>query len=166
MNILILTDELTTGPLAAELAPLIAEGNDLGVLAVLNRKDIPGKKSITSHDIRAFFSVGGFMIPIMDSTSLACREAILNLNLFESFDVRNPAYLAKLISILQGLVDETLIPDFMQPHMDYVLSLGDTLKSRIDVINDNLELTAQANKTEFIPFNPTVTDIAIALGRG
>lgn len=142
-----LYDELTSGPLAEELAPFIAEGNDGAVLAVLNRKDIPGKKSITSHDIKAFFSVSGFYIPILDSTSLSCREAILNLNLFESFDMRNPAYLAKLTSILQGLVDETMIPDFQQEHMDYVLSLGDTLISR----------------AEQLGINPTTQDIATAL---
>lgn len=157
-----LLDELTTGPLAAELAPLIAEGNDTAILRALNRKDIPGKKPITSHDIKAFFSVSGFMIPIMDSTSLACRETILNLNLFESFDVRNPAYLAKLTAILQGLVEETMLPDFIQPHMEYVLALGDTMKSRIDVINDALELAAQENRTEYVPFNPTENDIAVA----
>lgn len=157
-----LSVELTTGPLTIEIAPLLAVSNDTAILGILNRKDIPGKKPITSHDIKAFFSVSGFMIPIMDSTALSCRETILNLNLFTSFDVRNPAYLAKLTSILQGLVDEPLIPDFQQPHMDYVLSLGNTIKSRIDIINDELELTAQVNKTEFIPFSPTENDIAVA----
>ena len=142
-----LYDELTTGPLAAELAPLIAEGNDGVIVAVLNRKDIPGKKSITSHDIKAFFSVSGFYIPILDSPSLACREAILNLNLFESFDISNPAYLAKLTSILQGLVEEEMLPAFQQSHMDYVLALGDTFISR----------------AEQLGINPSIQDIATTL---
>lgn len=162
----ILTDELTIGPLAAELAPLISAGNDAGILAVLNRKDIPGKVSILSHDIKAFFCASGFMIPIMDSTTLACREAVLNLNLFTSFDVRNPVYLAKLTAILQGLVAEPLVPDFLQAHMDYVLSLGDVLKSRVEIINDGLEAAAMAAKTTYVPFSPSVVDVATALGRG
>jgi hypothetical protein len=154
-----LSDELTTGPLAAELAPLITAGEDGSILAVLNRKDIPGKVPIISHAIKAFFSAYGFRIPIMDSASLACRETTVNLSDFDSFDMRNPLYEAKLTSILQGLVDEPLIPDFMQEHMDYVLSLGDALKSRVEIINDGLEITALVNKTKFVPFNITIADI-------
>lgn len=43
----ILSVELTTGPRAAEIAPLLVAGNDAAIAAVLNRKDIPAYSLVT-----------------------------------------------------------------------------------------------------------------------
>ena len=126
---------------------------------VLHRVDIPGKKPITSHDIKAFFNVSGFRVPIMEGTALACKEATVNLNDFESFDVRHADYLAKLTSILSALIAEPLVPAFQQSHMDYILALGDTLVSRVTQINNDLEVAARVNNTTYVPFTAELNDI-------
>lgn len=142
-----LLDELTNGPLAAELAPLIADGKDGEVLAVLNRKDIPAKKPITSHSIRAFLFANKFWNPIKHGTSLACEETIDALTLFESFDIRVPVYYDRLVEVLTGLVAEPLVPTFTVDHKAAILAMGDTLISR----------------AEQLGINPTIQDIAQAL---
>ena len=52
-----LLDELTTGPLAAELAPLIAAGDDGAIYAALHRKDIVADGSVTAHDIQQYLMI-------------------------------------------------------------------------------------------------------------
>lgn len=127
-----LHDELTTGPLASELAPLIGAGNDSAILAVLNRKDIPAKKPVTAHGIRQYLMLVDLLLPIEASNATSCIATKRALEIFESFDLSNPVILAKFTQILDGLVAETLIPDFTEQHKADILSLGDTLISRAE----------------------------------
>lgn len=128
MNLL---DELTTGPLSGELAPFISSGDDAAILAILTRKDIPAKKPVTAHDIRQYLMLVDLLLPIEASNADTCIATKRALEVFESFDLRNPVILAKFTQILDGLVAETLIPDFTEQHKADILSLGDTMISRV-----------------------------------
>lgn len=143
----ILLDELTTGPRAAELAPLIAAGEDGAILAVLNRKDISQLGRITAHDIKQYFSLIDLRIPIKDSTTPSCRAVTLALEDFPVFDLTNPAVLAKFEAMLDALVAEDLIPDFTETHKQTVLYLA----------------TETLSRAEELGINPTTQDIAQAL---
>lgn len=142
-----LLQELTAGPLAAELDPHIQFGNDGQVLEILNRKDIPAKGPVTTSDIKAFLFAYGFWNTIKHGQSLACEEAIDALTLFQTFELGNPAYLARLTQVLDALAAEPLVPDFTETHKNIILSMGDVLISR----------------AEQLGINPTVQDIAQAL---
>ncbi len=127
-----LLDELTTGPLAAELAPHITAGADGVVAAILNRKDIAAKGSVSSHDIRQYLMLVDLLIAIEASPQPACVAAKRALEVFPIFDLSNPMILGKFTQVLDGLVAETLIPDFTETHKAVILSLADTLISRAE----------------------------------
>lgn len=141
-----LYDELTTGPLAAEIAPHITSGNDGEILAILNRKDIPSAGKISSHDIKQYFSLIGVRIPIMETTTLSCKEVTIALEDFPEFDLTIPAVYAKFVATLDGLVAETLIPDFTEEHKQTILYLASSTISRVDQLSFpvTIELIAQA----------------------
>jgi hypothetical protein len=127
-----LLEELTTGPLAAELAPHIATGADGVVAAILNRADIPAKGKVASHDIRQYLMLVDLLIAIEASPQPACVAAKRALEVFPIFDLSNPMILGKFTQVLDGLVAEDLIPDFTEVHKLTILSLADTLISRAE----------------------------------
>lgn len=141
-----LTTELSSGPLAAELAPLIAAGNDGAIYEVLHRKDIPTKGRVTAHDIRQYLMLNDLLLPIEASTALSCVATKRALEVFPVLDLSVPAILAKFTQVLDGLVAETLIPDFTEQHKAELLSLGDVLVSRADQLGGyiSIESIAQA----------------------
>lgn len=143
----ILSDELTIGSLSAELAPLIAAGEDRAILAVLNRKDISRLGKITAHDIKQYFSLIDLRIPIKDSTAASCRAVTLALEDFPVFDLTIPDVLAKFEAMLDALVAEELIPDFTETHKQTILYLATETISRVEELG----------------INPTTQDIAQAL---
>lgn len=127
-----LYDELTTGPLAAEIAPFFTARNNAAIANIMNRKDIPAKDKLLSHDIKQYLSLIGLRLPIIDSPAQSCREAQQALDDFESFDLSNPMILAKFTVILDGLVAEILIPDFTETHKLTILGMADKLISRAE----------------------------------
>jgi hypothetical protein len=127
-----LIEELTNGPLAAELAPHITAGADGVVAAILNRADIPAKGKVASHDIRQYLMLVDLLIAIEASPQPACVAAKRALEVFPIFDLSNPMILDKFIEVLDGLVMETLIPDFTETNKAVILSLADTLISRAE----------------------------------
>jgi hypothetical protein len=139
-----LYDEITTGPLAAELAPLIQAGDDVSIVAALNRKDIPAKGKLSSQDIKQYLSLIGLRLPILDSVAPACREASLALEDFESFDLSNALILSKFTDILDGLVAEALIPDFTETHKATILFLANKTISRAEQLNIDCSIQAIA----------------------
>ena len=142
-----LSEELTLGPLAAELAPLIAAGEDGAILAVLNRKDISRLGKITAHDIKQYFSLIDLRIPIKDSAAASCRAVTLALEDFPVFDLKIPTVLAKFEAMLDALVVEDLIPDFTETHKQTILYLATETISRVEELG----------------INPTITDIRVAI---
>ncbi len=144
-----LAEELNSGPLAAELAPHITAGADGVVAAILNRADIPAKGSVSSHDIRQYLMLVDLLISIEASPQPACVAAKRALEVFPIFDLSNPMILAKFTQVLDGLVAETLIPDFTEVHKFTILSLADTLISRAEqagLVNITIEQIAQATR--------------------
>ena len=139
--------ELTTGPLAAELAPYITNGDDGAIYNILHRRDIIVDGSITAHDIQQYLMLIDLLIPIEESTAVSCKTAARALSLFPVFRTQIPEVKAKLISVLDGLVAETLIPDFTEIHKATILAMAQTVISR----------------AEQIGINPTIQDIAQSL---
>lgn len=128
----LLYDELTTGPLAAEIAPYIQQGSDGLILEALERRDIPSKGDLETSKIKAYLFALGFWNTIKHSSSLACEEAIDALTLFQTFELSNPVYLYRLTQVLDALVAEPLLPDFAEENKQAILSMGDILISRVD----------------------------------
>ena len=126
-----LHDELTTGPLAAELAPLIAEGNDGAILAVLNRKDIPAKGVIATKEIWKYLGVHRILRALETSNSEYCKEAIRNLEIFDTFELNDPEIFAVYATILSVLEMDESIP-FTAQHKVDLLAMGDVLISRAE----------------------------------
>jgi len=129
-----LADELTSGPLAVELAPHISAGADGVVAAILNRKDIPAKGKVLSHDIRQYLMLVDLLIAIESSSQPSCVAAKRALEVFPIFDLSNPMILGKFTQVLDGLVAEDLIPDFTETHKLTILSLADVLISRAEQV--------------------------------
>jgi hypothetical protein len=132
-----LIEELTTGPLAQEIAFDLAQGNDGAVLAVLQRKDIPRLGKITAHVIKQYFSLIGVRRPIMESQSDSCKDVTLALNDFPVFDLTIPMVQAKFIALLNALVAEPLIPDFTEEHKEALLTIATEQVSRLDILGIN-----------------------------
>ena len=139
-----LYDELTTGSLAAEIAPFIASGNDGAISEILNRKNITVLCGLTSHDIKQYLSLVGLRLPIIDSTAPACREATQALDDFDLFALDNPTILAKFSAILDGLVAETLIPYFTETHKATILYLANKQISRAEQLGMTIYITSIA----------------------
>lgn len=142
----ILSDELTT---STELAPLVAANDFEGILTVLNRKDISVLGNLSVHIVKRYVSLIGLRLPILDSPAQSCREFNLALEDFKDtgFDLTNTYIYAKVISVLDALVAETLIPDFTEVHKLTLLSFGNKLISRAEQLN----------------INPTIADISAAI---
>lgn len=129
-----LQTELTTGPLAAELVPLIAAGDDGAIVAVLNRRDMVVPGNLRVHDVKQYISLIGLRLPLMDSTTPACREFNTALEDFKDsgFDLFTPMILGKITQVMDALIAETLIPDFTETTKLTLLSLGNKTISRAE----------------------------------
>ncbi len=127
-----LIEELTIGPLAIEIAPYLAQGNDGEIFSILTRKDRQRLGRITSHDIKQYFSLIGLRIPIMESLAISCKEVTLALDDFPVFDLTLPLVQAKFIALLDSLVEEALIPDFTLENKLTLLALATETVSRVE----------------------------------
>lgn len=138
-----LTDEFTNGPLAAELAPLIAASDFVGILNVLNRKDIAVLGKLTVHDVKQYISLLGLRLPILDSTATSCREFNMALEDFKEsgFSLDIPMINQKIVAVLDALVAEVMIPDFTEEHKLTLLSLGNKLISRAEQLGITITFT-------------------------
>ena len=129
----ILSNELTSGPLAAELAPLIAAGNDGAIVEVLNRKDIPAKGRLPVRNIYRYLTLVGLRVMIAEGQSDACKVARYALeDLQPEIDLSNPVYLDKFTEILDALIADTATPDFTAGDKAALLGMGNVLISRAE----------------------------------
>ena len=128
--------ELTAGVLSVEIAPHIVSGNYDAIADIMNRKDISKVGNLSVHDVKQYISLVGLRLPILDSVTASCREFNLALEDFKEsgFDLANPIIFAKIDSVLNGLVGETLIPAFTTTNKAVLLSLGNKLISRAEQI--------------------------------
>ena len=93
---------------------------------LINTKNIAVKVPISVHDIEAYLTASRKLLAITDSADTAAREAVLGLAKFSSFDTSNPAYLATLTALLDGLVTASLITTTDKTN---ILAMGDSMIS-------------------------------------
>jgi hypothetical protein len=131
-----LQTELTEGPLVAELAPLIAEADDVGILAVLNRVDIVVPGNLRVHDVKQYLSLISLRLPILDSSVQSFREFNLALEDFDvgGFDLFTPMILGKITQVLDDMVSDGSIKEFTKEIKLTLLSLGNKTISRAEQI--------------------------------
>ncbi len=136
-----LRDELVSGALSVELAPLITAGDDQAILDALTRKDIPVKGKVSAHDIRQYLMLNDLLLTIESSQTVSCLAAKRALEIFETFDLSNGLILAKFTQILTGLEHDNLIPEFTAQHKADLLAMGDRLVSRAEQIGLSVTIT-------------------------
>lgn len=129
-----LYDELTTGPLAEQIAPLIAAGDDEGIAVLLNTRDISAPGNLAVHDIKKYISLIGLRLPILDSQADSCRQFNLALEDFKEsgFDLGDPMIAGKVGQVLDALVAETSVTNFTEEHKATILSLANKQISRAE----------------------------------
>ncbi|MBV1888709.1 MAG: hypothetical protein KUG67_00485 [Proteobacteria bacterium] len=119
----ILSDELALPAYAATTSEQAAN--------LLNAKTIAAFQPITTHDMQQYLVLVDQLLEIEACTSDACKKAVRAMEIFDSFDVTNPAILAKLTAVLDALVSETAI-SFAEGDKAVILSLGNDLISRAE----------------------------------
>jgi hypothetical protein len=144
-----LYDYLTTGPLAVELAPLIADGNDGEISAIMNRKNIPVYGTVSANIFAIWAASTGLRATIQDhaenlnSPLRSIARTLLDLlqgNLDRALDFGNAANVAMLEAwVSAGAITIT--------QRDELLALSEKMISRADQIG----------------LSVSIPDIAIAL---
>lgn len=88
--------EISAGPLAAEIAPFVAAGNDQKVADIINRQDIAGKKRAAMPDLVNYLSDQGILANIADAAidaanpgHAAARKVVATLRLSTELGVTN-----------------------------------------------------------------------------
>jgi hypothetical protein len=127
-----LLDELTTGPLAAELAPLLADGDDTAIYNVLHRADITVNGAIAVNDFAIWAASTGLRAAIADhadNIASPLRSIALTLldllqgNLAPNLDFGNAAN----VTMLEAWVTAGALTEAQR---DELLTLSQKLISR------------------------------------
>lgn len=146
-----LLDELTTGPLAAELAPLIVAGDDGAVLAVLK-------------DTSRYTRYGWITVADFNTWCAANNAEYQNIKAIAA-DSQNPfnAAAESLLRCLNGAVTDGAINLASQTVYGLVNSWPfvdqtGTAKSQLIALG-----TLPASRCDVLGINPTIQDIAQAL---
>ena len=134
MDYVALKAEIDTGPLAATLAPMVTAGNDAGIADALNAKNIVVKGKLETHYIRQYLMLVDLLIPIETTVTPTCIAATRAMDVFPIFDLSDTTILAKFTQVIDGLVDEPLVPDFNVVHRDTILGLADIKISRAEQV--------------------------------
>lgn len=134
-----LKTEIQTGPLATELAPFMAAGDDLSVAKILNRQDIASKKNVSLDNLANYLSEQGVLANIADAANdatntghAAARKAIATLRLSRELGI-------KAIN-MQRPANQTLISNLVSAGLmtagqaNGVKALADTLSSRAEIV--------------------------------
>lgn len=101
--------------------------DDAAIVAYFNTPSIPSKGSIKTADIKQYLIMRDLRVAIKNSASIPCQTVMLTLADFETFDCSNPLILAKLTQVLDELIADGLVPNFVADDKAYVLSLADAL---------------------------------------
>jgi len=108
--------------------PAFASMTDSEALAALQAKNIIVQRPIATSTIKAYLMPDKWRT-ISDSTLPSAKNAVDALTLFDTFDITDPAYLAKLTTVLDALITDSLIT---AADKTTVLSLGDRTESWCD----------------------------------
>jgi len=108
--------------------PAFASMTDAQALAALQAKNIIVQRPIATSTIKAYLMPDKWRA-ISDSTLPSAKNAVDALTLFNTFDITDPAYLAKLTTVLDALIADSLIT---ATDKTTILSLGDSTESWCD----------------------------------
>lgn len=133
-----LKTEINTGPLAAELAPFVAAGDDLTVARILNRQDIANKKSVPLDALANYLSEQGILANIADAASdganlghAAARKAVATLRLSRELGIRA---INMQRASNQGLINNLVSAGLMTVgQANGLKALADILASRAEI---------------------------------
>ena len=128
--------ELTTGPLSAELAPLVVSRNDAEIEAVMNRADIPVYGIISTNDFAIWAASTGMRAVIQDHADNASSPlrsiALTLLDLLTGNLDRAVAFsITSNVSMLNAWVDAGALTTTQR---DELLLLSTKMVSRADQI--------------------------------
>jgi len=139
-------EELTEGPLAAEIAQYIAAKNYAAISEVLNRKDITAHGGITASTIRQFLMLNDFLLLIEQSTNETCKMVTRSLDLFPNFDLSEPVIYDKFVVILDALVADVSVIGFTELHKATLINAADKKISRAEQLGITVDsdVVAQA----------------------
>jgi len=142
MNATELYNELTTGPLAAQIASHIASGDDGAIYSIMHTKDIPSVQSINANEFAIWTVTTGQRAVIEDTASttndplrsvaLALQD-LLRGNLNQMLDLSNPS----IIALTQAWRDGGKMT---QADYDSLLAIGTKLISRAEQLNDSITI--------------------------
>lgn len=127
--------EIQSGPLAAELAPLIKSGDDWSVASTLNRRDRPGVRKVPVRDLYLYLLkrmrwrgiVAAATDPQHPATDAAYTAQALATGPQVEVDTRDPVS----IGLIDALVMSALIT---APQGEEIKALSDVLVSRAEEI--------------------------------
>lgn len=145
-----LYDEIMTGPLAAELAPHVASGNDAAITEILNRKDIDAYGYISNDDFSIWAAKTG-------------QRAVIDDTAANSSDPLRSVALA-LQDLLRGNLSSGQLNFSRQDNIDMAnawLSLGKMTQEAYDSL---FALAAtKISRSEQLKISVTHIDVATAL---
>jgi len=136
--------EITAGPLAVELAPFVAAGNDGAIAAILNDKRFTRVQRVTLKDIVRYLLDNGVWLSIVDKAAdVAASPAKSSARMFmevqkmgfiESLDMSKPSS--------QGMLSALVAAGTMTAaHQTALTNMGVVPASRAEVLGKTITIT-------------------------
>lgn len=142
----VLSEEIISGPLAVELAPFVAEGNDGAIVAILTRKDVPAVGVIQTADIRRYLFLNGLLLKIEEKSTEARKQTARALELFPFFTLSSALDLMAFTGLADALIADTDL-GFTETHKAELLAIAGTLVSRADILGITVTIQDVAQAT-------------------
>ena len=156
--------EITSGPLAAELAPLVAAGDDAGVAAVLNRADRAYRRPVDIQTLAGFCAGAGVTGPVMSLVAVPIGTDISPGN---PMTLQIKSGLNTVMTIIQNdyrLTTADLDNPAVTPVLDLLSALGIlTTGSRAAMVG--LQAASRSRAAELGRPAVTANDVSAAYGR-
>lgn len=134
--------EIQTGPLAADLAPHVASGNDGKIHAILHENRFTKNEQVPLRDIVRYLLDNNLWLAIVDATASlhgGAKQAartfveIQKMGFIESLDMSKPT----AATLLNGLVDGAIITT---SHRNAIVAMGKTPASRAEVLGTSIDI--------------------------
>jgi len=145
----VLSQELASGPLAAELAPFIADGNDGAIVNILTRKDITVYGVIRTTDIQRYLFLKGFLLKIEAKTNDTFKQVSRALELFPFFTLSQAEDLAAFTGLADALIADPEL-GFTEQNKTDLLAMAETNISRAEQLGITVTIQDVAQATRGI----------------
>ena len=156
--------EITSGPLAAELAPLVTAGNDAGVAAVLNRADRTFRRPVEIQTLSGFCAGAGITGPVMAMVAIPIGADISAGN---PMTLQVKSGLNTVMTIIQNdyrLTTADLDNAAVTPVLDLLSALG-ILTAPVRAAMMGLQAATRSRAAELGWPAVTPNDVSAAYGR-